>query len=617
MRVGPTKILRGISADPDTTVVGPKSERLFGLQWQISAAVALAIITLFGVMAAIVYDSIDRGTRAAMKERLALAALSAEAIDEMVRHVSDQMESAAGLAAFRRKEPGASQVSLEEALHTMSTVETLLLVDLNMPGVWQAPAHNAPADTGWLSNRRVLAASQTGETQVFQLSPGHLDSGHPALAVIAEPVPSVGLGLKRVLVGELHLHQDARGLVPMPQSSPTSGAEIVDSQGNILAYSNVDTMENAEEHSELLAGFRNARQPGVTIHHEESGGSHVVAFAPFKSLEGGLIVEEREDVVLALPHELRRNLILYGSLAVVLIAGIAWLHAWRTLRPVKRLTNASRAIASGVMDQPVQIHRNDEIGVLAQSFEAMRLKLVEADGERLRWEEVMERRVEERTEQVHRLLASVISAQEEERKRVARELHDQAAQDLATSLVAMQSLSQASGGLKATDRATLEHAQDQLGHTLREMRRMISDLRPSALDDLGLDAAIRSYAESRAEGTGLRVLYETVGDPPQMDSVRQTAVFRILQEAVSNVVRHAEAGRLWVSLIFSEGGVAAAVQDDGKGFDLAAVGRDGDSAGRFGILGMKERASLVGGQVEVESQLGRGTEVKVWIPAAE
>lgn len=589
------------------------SKPLFSLQWQITAAVALGLIALFGAFAAIAYSTINQSTHAALNERQAIAALSAEAIDNLIYHVTDQMESAATLEVLQYGEPEEVKALLQTLRSTMATVENLSLVDLGTGETWTVGDAESTQAKGLLLTLQSVFINDIRETQVFQSFPTHLDSGHPALAIVAAPVISANSTDQRVLVGEVHLRQGDRGLVPLPQFSSTSGTAIIDGDGNVLAFSNGNMKVMTLEHSDILADVRFGTEAVVVIHDPPEGKSHVVAFAPFQTISGGVVVEEREDLVLAVPQQLRRNLILYGFLGLALTSLLAWFHAWRTMRPIRRLTIAARSIADGVLDQPLRIYRNDEIGVLAQSFEVMRQQLLEAEGQRIQWDQEMETRVTERTEQVHTLLASVISAQEEERKRVARELHDQIAQDLATMVITLQRLVQSPVGMQEEDRTSLEHVQKHLGKTLQEMRRMISDLRPSALDDLGLEAAVRDYVESRVEGTGLRVQFEAVGAAASMDDSTQTALFRILQEAISNVVRHAEAQHLKVTLALSDDEAEATVEDDGKGFEVSSIAQTRD-APKFGILGMQERAALLRGTVEVRSQPGHGSIVRVWIP---
>ena len=591
------------------------SRRLFSLQWQITIAVALGLLTLFGAFGVVAYATINQSTGAALHERQAIAAQSAAAIDALIGHVRGQMVALAATEVLGGGPGEPLAITLEQLRFAMGTVETLSLVDLNTGEEWWSTATGLAPERRWVDDSDVAEAAETGRVRVFQIAPTHVGSSHPALAVIAVPLarPDGARGSK-VLVGDIHLEEGGGGIVPLPRFSDTSGTAIIDDDGEVLAATSEHSERVTPEHFRLISRFEEERKGGVKIHRPSDDKSHVVAFAPFREITGGVIVEEREDVVLAIPRRLRRNLLLFGSAGLALASTLAWLHARRTMRPVKKLTRASQLIAAGVLDERIEVQRNDEIGVLAQSFETMRQQLLDGNRQRLRWEQEMETRVSERTQQVQTLLGRVISAQEEERKRVARDLHDVIAQDLATVLITLQRISQDDGALDDEQADTLERAERYLADTLKELRRTISDLRPSELDDIGLTAAIRGHVEKRASETGLHLDFTSTGEIVGMSGPAQTALFRIVQEAINNVVRHAGAEHLRVSLQFGPEGAVAVVEDDGCGFDADAA--DGGSGLRVGILGMKERAALFDGSVIVKSTRGRGTMVKAQIPVS-
>src|ERR671937_274537 len=200
--------------------------------------------------------------------------------------------------------------------------------------------------------------------------------------------------------------------------------------------------------------------------------------------------------------------------------------------------------------------------------------------------------IREKTEQAERLAAQVISAQEEERRRIARELHDEAGQALTMLIVGLERGEQSMPGEHlAAARATVRRLRDLATQTLEEIRNLALDLRPALLDDLGLVAAVRWYARTFAARAGLPVdvaldgLDESDRLPPDVE----TAVFQIVQEGITNAVKHARAGRVWVGLHRDEGGLTVRVADDGVGlppFEAA----NGDRGGRLGLFGMAERA---------------------------
>jgi two-component system, NarL family, sensor histidine kinase UhpB len=212
------------------------------------------------------------------------------------------------------------------------------------------------------------------------------------------------------------------------------------------------------------------------------------------------------------------------------------------------------------------------------------------------------------------LLKRVVAAQETERQRIARELHDETGQALTAMGMSLRGISTMLQ--HDTDRAgaNLRHLEDLVAHSLNELQRVISDLRPSHLDDLGLPAALRWYASEIQKRAALRVDVEVRGEPQALPSEVATTLFRVIQEALTNVVKHSGAERAAVHLSFGQGSVSAEVVDNGDGFDRSLLGRDRPS---WGLLGIEERAALLGGQARIISAPGQGTCIDVTIPYGE
>ena len=147
-----------------------------------------------------------------------------------------------------------------------------------------------------------------------------------------------------------------------------------------------------------------------------------------------------------------------------------------------------------------------------------------------------------------------------------------------------------------------------------EIRQAILDLRPSALDDLGLASAVRWHAEENLRPLGVKVRLEISGDEGPTTATAATAIFRIVQEAVSNIAKHSQAKNVKITLEFSKSEVRVLVDDDGRGFDPDGLKQPQDSGRGLGLLGMRERAELFGGTVEIESSPGQGTRIRVRVP---
>ncbi len=212
------------------------------------------------------------------------------------------------------------------------------------------------------------------------------------------------------------------------------------------------------------------------------------------------------------------------------------------------------------------------------------------------------------------LLTRAINAQEGERNRIARELHDGPVQALSAISMRLGLAEEMTPEEYASSRPLVADSRAALRRTLREVRRITQDLRPSALDDLGLVTAVRDFATRRCDAAGIRLRWEVDGTPRRLAPPVETAVFRILQEGVTNVVRHAHARSARVSITFVDGHLRAAVEDDGIGFDPDEVGAGASDDGGVGLLGMRERATLLGGTLRVGPAPGGGTRILAEIP---
>jgi len=218
----------------------------------------------------------------------------------------------------------------------------------------------------------------------------------------------------------------------------------------------------------------------------------------------------------------------------------------------------------------------------------------------------------------------VVLGQEEERRHIAQELHDGPLQTLihlCRQIDALDATDRAAdpsapAGVDAagTGRPTLASMRTTVEETVAELRSIARGLRPSVLDDLGLVASINQMLQDATRRQGFAGDFEVEGDVRRLPQAVELAVFRIAQEAVTNVERHAEAHRVTVRLRFSDAGLGLRVEDDGIGFDAGAPG-PGDDGQSLGLPGMGERARLVGGRLTVRSHLGAGTTVEVLVPA--
>jgi two-component system sensor histidine kinase UhpB len=280
------------------------------------------------------------------------------------------------------------------------------------------------------------------------------------------------------------------------------------------------------------------------------------------------------------PIALAELIVLIGGLAAMLALNLALLR--RAFGPLQRLTSVMRGVDPLRPGERAAIDAPDpEVAELAAAFN-----------------EMLERLEIERRDSARRSLA----AQEGERRRIARELHDEVGQAL--TAVVLQ-LDRVGHRADADLRGDVELARETVRTSLEEVRAIARGLRPEALDELGLGSALASLTNGVTRQTGVRVERRVVRDLPVLSPEEELVVYRVAQEGLTNIARHGEARRAWLTLEVSDGRVELEVRDDGRGFDTAAAGGGG------GLLGMRERAVLIGAALEVTSSSGHGTTVRL------
>jgi signal transduction histidine kinase len=400
-------------------------------------------------------------------------------------------------------------------------------------------------------------------------------------------------------VGQQRVRTDAgcRSCHQAGQAEPRSASAVVDVPGTGRVLRNCRPIAN--------------RPACHTCHASTQGYNGVlITDLPMDAIERHL-GEYLDSALLSLAGAMVLGAVVLASVMDRLVSG-----------PVARLTTTVRAIASGDMERRAEIASDDEIGELARAFN----HAAEAMAERVDLEREVRRRsadlealnvaLQEKEAARTRLLKQTISAQETERKRVARQLHDELAQSL-TGLV--MSLDAAEGLLDERvqgARAQLVRTRAIVTEALDQTRRLILDLRPTMLDDLGLVSAIRWYADTHLSATGALVVFAVEGTPRRLAPEAETTLFRIAQEAMNNVARHARATQVGVRMVWDATAVTMIIEDDGRGFDPGAESDEPESGAGMGLLGMRERADMLGGTLAIRSALGKGTRIELRLPTA-
>lgn len=416
------------------------------------------------------------------------------------------------------------------------------------------------------------------------------------------------------------------GILSPFELGPTGTAEILDGEGVVIAQSGRRaTFERAAGWTHAAEAAR--RRAAVTLVH--GGQGTVVAAAPLRTAPWVVVVRQDQAETFAEARRLRRAMLWLGPTLLALALVFAWGAARSVRRPLALLTQAAERIASGDLEQPIPRLPEDEVGRLGRSLEGMRVALKASLDEIASANLALEERVEARTRELQdlyrelqererwreELLRKVISAQEDERKRLARELHDETSQTL--SALAMKIETALAASPPGTLRDRLVEARALTVRTLDELHRLIFDLRPSVLDDLGLLSAIRWYAERHLEPLGIIVQFEASGFERRLRPELETALFRVAQEAITNIAKHAGADTVLIQCLERDGRVTIEIEDDGKGFVPESLPPPAARERGLGLLGMRERVELFGGTIELDSAPGQGTRVKVSVKVQE
>ncbi len=283
------------------------------------------------------------------------------------------------------------------------------------------------------------------------------------------------------------------------------------------------------------------------------------------------------------------------ALAIVLTLCTNLWMLQRRFRPLERLIDQIEAI-DPAQPAPLELRRTnpvEEIDRLASSFHGL-----------------LERIEEER----RRSGQLAMRAQEEERRRLARDLHDEVNQALTAILLRLEALAQETPAEQAPEVQELKRLVNQ---AMDELLNLARQLRPSALDDHGLVPAVETQLKRFSARTGIEVRLDTAGDPDELPEVVQTAIYRVAQEALTNAERHAGSTVVEVDLEVSDERTQLRVRDDGGGFDPSVAARTTAEVqgGGLGLVGMVERARLVGGELDVRSAPGGGTTITLRVPA--
>lgn len=567
-----------------------------GLAFQL---IALTILPLTALLVAIALGSITihqremRSLVARQDERAVRAA--AAALAERLGHRADSLRALADRAA-------SAEVGSRRPLQDILTESSYLIADfdggvalLSAQAEWLAAS---TPESDW-AMRPIAALISPGPTQgsaprfSTPFDDGALGLGAVAMAAASTDGAVIAVGV--FSPAALGLPELASGL----GSGPRVHVLLDSRQGGPLFE--FERGSAAEEHAVRSGVDAALRGESGAIYGtaETAGEEFVIAYSPVAPPGWALVVEEPwADVVSPLLQTSQLGPLVLAP--ALLLAGLGLgLAVRRVIRPLQQLERQSARLASGdfaAIEKPV-----NGIG----EVESLQKTLVH-----------MARQVRAYQEAIRRYLGALTRGQEDERRRLARELHD----DTVQSLIALDQRAQLAqmavrhGSSQAAER--LAEVRQMAAALIEEVRRVIRALRPIYLEDLGLLPAIEMLARDLETTTGLRVSFLTTGEARRLAPEHEIALFRIVQEALNNIARHAGARAVDVSAVFEADALIVRVKDDGRGFAAPERVSDLAAAGHYGLMGMQERADLIGARLSIQSTPGAGTTIELRLPLA-
>ncbi|RMF37385.1 MAG: HAMP domain-containing protein [Chloroflexi bacterium] len=611
-----------------------------GLQRHLQLLTVVSLLVVFAFFWVAGQHAIEGSIHQSLDSRLAVARLVASSLDDRLERVFSLLEQAAAQESLRSGPPGGLSTALlrETQLRLSAYGQHLYWLDADGRLLWAEPPDLSLLARPFPDFPIVYPALEKGARHVSNLCwPSGASQPYVLLAV---PIPETTGEVSGLLVERIEA--DHLGLEPLLRQGVTgesSYIEVVDRRGVVIASSQPEHCFQKADHTDQFARLIEARQPLVgechRCHTGEEGEAgqalrqtdEVLTFVPLQTAPWGVAVRQPARDVMAPLHRLQRLILLGGGAALIIVLLVtSWFIGRQIVGPIRALDEVSAQFAVGNLDVPVPAQGIDEVARLTAHLEQMRVRLETTLEDHRRWNEALEEMVEERTRELttlyeqlqgkeavcKQLLGKVLTAQEEERARLARELHDTIGQSLTAIIMTTMAVENSLSPDFVAGREKLINVRRIATQALRDLRNLIFDLRPEALDDLGLVLALRSQAKKCLEPAGVQVRLRSVGLEDRLPAEVEIAVFRVVQEAITNIARHAQATEANISLTRKGNKLIVRVEDDGVGFDPASVMQDEQKG--WGLRGMEERITLLGGKFYIGSKPGQGTLVLAEVP---
>ncbi len=606
------------------------------------AVLAIAVVLLFvGLFGYFGTTALDESQKANLQDRVVLAENTARHVDYVLASIQDVLTSPENQACWSSGEQATT--SVECAYHRLQFFATqAILVDRTGRMI---AAHPPMTTTVSFTDYASVTAVLDGQPFAVSRYGRRLDAERTAALAVAPVFDSSGNRMGALVVA---IDLAGPGIRTFSNSLDLGGTgymDLVDLGGRVLASTRGERVGQTSDHESTITGLIQGHRKAVSACH----GCHeplasfplpptreILAFAPLDMAPWGIAVHQSEDEALASTRAMQQRLLvlLVGAVASALV--LVYFSTRSVLRPIQSLTAATRRIAAGDLETPIRFQARDELGVLARSFDEMRVQLRDSIAEIRGWNVQLDTRVQERTAQCRAaaeeigvlyeelrekeemrkgLLHRILSVQEDERKRISRELHDETCQVLLTLALGLENVGEmVSEQVPASEiSAQLERLRSLAKTGRDEVNRLIFDLRPMMLDHLGLLSALRWYAEVRLGGSNIQFTTHEIGTARRLPPALETTLFRVGQEAINNIAQHSRARHADMTFKYSDDRVAISIIDDGTGFVRASVADPRTKRG-LGLMGMEERVSSLGGEFDLQSTPEAGTRIRLSVP---
>ena len=525
-----------------------------------------------------------------------LARVSADRLSENTAGFVRVLTTLSNLDIVRTGDPALQKNALTQARDLLIDFDGGIIV-LNNEGIVTVTEPFRPDLQGQdFSTRSYFQNTRALRSFTFSDITQESGSGEDIL-VVAVPIVSRDGEFQGVLAGRFYVRFQRIGEeIQKLQVSDVGEAYLIDRNGKVIYHPDYSLISADFSQRASVYNLMRGEHEGALIIQEPGKASQVVGYAIVEVTGWGLVIQEPWSDVVAPARISLRPIILALLVGVVLVAGIVSWGVQRVVRPISELAARSRLVALDNYEAQVTPSPIRELRDLGSAFNEMVEQIARYQAG------------------LRQYVAAITHTQEEERKRIARDLHDDTVQSLIAIGQRVELAREAVGEDPGDSQEQLRDLRKMVTHTIDSVRQFSRDLRPTVLEDLGMVPALQYLVNELAQQDTIDITLDVEGTPDDLSADMEVAIYRIVQEALTNVRKHAQATHAQVQAQFLPEQVIITVQDDGIGFTVPEETADWVNIGNLGLMGLKERTELFGGQMDITSHVGQGTTVLIMLP---